>query len=231
MGLHLLRNLRIKQLFFLGLFVVLGSSSLQAQLSDLHYFTTSENKVETIRPFANKLFHLSTPEPNPFVVNVYRGTNATAIASYTISNTAPAVHSLPNGDNNITLVDNNNTGYVLTNSGLRFESPDGFRFYVNYRGVSSAQAASLTSKGRVSMGTSFKWGGLPNLGAHSSKSNTLGIMATEDNTTVQVFGYDPDCEFRQGGNAGGITDDTYTITPQLRNESFCFLKPICHSRR
>lgn len=110
------------------------------------------------------------------------------------------MYNLPNGDNNITLVNNANTGVVLTNSGLRFESPSGNKFYVNYRGYSSSQAASLTSKGRVAMGTSFKWGGVPNLGSHSSKSNTLGIMATEDNTTVTVYGYDPDCRFRLGGD-------------------------------
>lgn len=155
------------------------------------------------------------------MVNAYRGTSTTPIATFNISNTSPAVYTLANGDNNITLVTNANTGIVLTNAGLRFESPSGNKFYVNYRGYSSSQAASLTSKGRVAMGTNFKWGGVPNLGAHSSKSNTLGIMATEDNTTVQVYGYDPDCSFRLGGNAYGLTDDIYTITLDA-NESFVF---------
>ncbi|MGB5358844.1 MAG: DUF11 domain-containing protein, partial [Eudoraea sp.] len=46
-------------------------------------------------------------------------------------------------------------------------------------------------------------------------------MATEDNTIVNVFGYDPDCEFRMGNNVGGITADTYQITLNA-NESFVF---------
>lgn len=126
-------------------------------------------------------------------MNAYRGTSATPIAIFSISNTSSAIYNLPNGDNNITLVTNTNTGIILTNGGLRFEAPSGNRFYVNYRGTSASQAASLTSKGRVAMGTSFKWGGIPNLGSHSSKSTTLGIMATEDNTTIDLTGYDSNC--------------------------------------
>ncbi|MBC5838125.1 DUF7507 domain-containing protein [Flavobacterium muglaense] len=42
-------------------------------------------------------------------------------------------------------------------------------------------------------------------------TTTLGIMATEDNTIVTISGYDPNCEFRLGNDAGGITDNTLTI--------------------
>ncbi|MGP1990720.1 T9SS type B sorting domain-containing protein [Zobellia laminariae] len=165
--------------------------------------------------------HLSTPETTAFTINAYRGTNTTPIQTFSIDNLNPAVWNLANGDNNITLVDNNNTGIVLTNSGLRFEAPGGEKFYVNYRGKSAAQAASLTAKGRQAMGTNFKWGGVPNKGSQVSKSNTLGIMATEDNTTVTLSGYDPGCEFRVGANRAGITANSYTVTLD-KNESFVF---------
>lgn len=192
-----------------------------AQLSDLHYLPPLKQGQDR-QAIDQQTIHLSTPEPTSFTVNAYRGTNPTAVATFNISNVTPAVYNtLGRGDNNITLVNNANTGIVLTNSGLRFESPSGNKFYVNYRGSSSAQSASLTSKGRVAMGTSFKWGGVPNLGNHPSKSNTLGIMATEDNTTVTLSGYDPDCEFRVGNNVAGITANTYTVTLNA-NESFVF---------
>ncbi|WP_245759703.1 DUF11 domain-containing protein [Robiginitalea myxolifaciens] len=165
--------------------------------------------------------YLSTPETTAFTVNVYQGTQATPVATFSISNTTPAVYNLGNGNNDVTLVSDSNTGVVLTNSGLRFEAPGGNNFYVNYRGRSGSQAASLTSKGRVALGQNFKWGGVPNLGSHVSKSNTLGIMATEDNTTITLSGYDPDCEFRVGSNRAGITADTFTITLD-QNESFVF---------
>ena len=190
------------------------------QLSDLHYLPPMKQgwNNDGIRQQA---VYLSTPEPTTFTVNAYRGTNNTPIATFNISNVNPAVYNMSNGDNNIILVNNANTGVVLNNSGLRFEAPSGNSFYVNYRGNSSAQAASLTSKGRVAMGTKFKWGGVPNLGAHRSKSNTLGIMATEDNTTINLFGYDPDCEFRVGNNRAGITANTHQITLNA-NESFVY---------
>lgn len=203
------------------LFLLLISCNfISAQLSDLHYLPPLK-QGQNNQGIRDQAIYLSTPEPTTFTVNAYRGTNPAPVASFNISNVSPAVWTLGDGDNNITLVNNANTGVVLTNSGLRFESPSGNRFYVNYRGNSNAQAASLTAKGRQALGTRFKWGGVPNLGAHSSKSNTLGIMATENNTTINVFGYDPGCEFRVGNNRAGITDNTYTITLNA-NESFVF---------
>ncbi len=191
-----------------------------AQLSDLHYLPPLRQGQKN-GAIQQHSVYLSTPETTPFTVNVYRGTSATPITSFTISNASSGLYNLPNGNNNITLVDDSHTGVVLTNSGLRFEAPGGNRFYVNYRGRSGSQAASLTSKGRAAMGTSFKWGGVPNLGTHVSKSNTLGIMATEDNTTIDLFGYDPNCEFRVGSNRAGITANSYQIVLDA-NESFVF---------
>ena len=212
----------IRKILFL-LLVIGCSISVKAQLSDLHYLPPLK-QGQNNAGIREQAIYLSTPEPTPFTVNVYRGTNATPVATFNISNVSPAVYTLSNGDNNIILVNNANTGVVLNNSGLRFESPSGNRFYVNYRGSSSAQSASLTSKGRQAMGQRFKWGGVPNLGQHPSKSNTLGIMATEDNTTIDLYGYDPGCEFRVGNNRAGITDNTYQITLNA-NESFVSFRP------
>ncbi len=201
-------------------FLLLVGYTSYGQLSDLHYLPPLK-QGQNNGAIQQQAIYLSTPETTAFTVNVYQGTNSVAVASFSISNTSSAVYNLGNGDNNVTLVNNTNTGVVLTNSGLRFEAPGGNNFYVNYRGRSNSQAASLTSKGRVAMGTSFKWGGVPNLGSHVSKSNTLGIMATEDNTTIDLFGYDPGCEFRVGSNRAGITADTYQIVLDA-NESFVF---------
>lgn len=186
---------------------------LFAQLSDLHYLppvkqTRNKEAVE------KQSLYISTPETTAFNVNIYRGNSSTPLATVSVSNSAPYIYALPDGDNDITLVSNANTGIVLSNSGLRLQSPDGQKFYVNYRGVNHSQGISLTSKGRQALGTSFKWGGLP-AGASSVQGNvnaTLGIMATEDGTVVDVFGYDPAIKFRLGEDASGMTDDTKQIT-------------------
>ncbi|MDN3618494.1 IgGFc-binding protein [Polaribacter undariae] len=111
------------------------------------------------------------------------------------------------------MVDNAHTGIVLSESGLRFKAPGGQKFYVNYRGRSSSQAASITSKGKAALGKKFKWGGAPIEGSHSTMSATLGIMATEDGTTtVTISGYDPACRFRSPAAADGISSSTISIT-------------------
>ncbi|MBU2996843.1 T9SS type B sorting domain-containing protein [Cellulophaga baltica] len=204
------------------IFILFISANLvgYAQLSDLHYLPPLK-QGGTSNTITNQAVYLSTPETTSFTVNVYQGTNTTAVNTFTIDNSNPAIWTLANSNNNVTLVEDANTGVVLTDSGLRFESTGGEEFYVNYRGSSTPQAASLTSKGRKAMGTSFKWGGVPNIGTNSSLSNTLGIMATEDNTTITLSGYDNDCVFRLGTNSAGITADTYTITLNA-NESFVF---------
>lgn len=205
-------KLRVFILFFIV------SLSGFSQLSDLHYLPPLKQGGNN-QAVKDQAVYLSTPENTAFSVNVYQGTNVTPIANLTLSNAAPVTYGLAQGDNNITMVTNSNTGIVLTNSGLRFESPGGEKFYVNYRGSSTSQSTSLTSKGRQAMGTLFKWGGIPNRATQNSLTNSVGIMATEDNTVIDIFGYDPNCEFRLGNNAGGITSDTFQVTLNA-NETF-----------
>ncbi|WP_397459879.1 DUF11 domain-containing protein [Pseudozobellia thermophila] len=191
-----------------------------SQLSDLHYLPPLKQGGNN-QAVREQAVYLSTPETTAFTVNVYQGAIAAPIATFSLSNATPVTYTLANGNNDITLVSDANTGVVLSSSGLRFEAPGGEKFYVNYRGSSNSQSTSLTSKGRQAMGTLFKWGGIPNRGTHASLTNTLGIMATENNTTVRLYGYDQDCEFRLGNDRDGITDDTYTINLDA-NESFVF---------
>lgn len=185
----------------------------EAQLSDLHYLPPlKQSSNGTVVQY--QAVYLSTPETTAFDVQVFRGTGTTPLTTLSISNTSPAQYALPNNDNDITLVSNANTGIVLSNSGLRFQSPGGQKFYVNYRGRSTSQAVSLTSKGRQALGNAFKWGGIPNRQSTNSdnSSTTLGIMATEDNTVIEIFGYNPDTRFRLGENRGGLTADNIQVT-------------------
>ena len=195
-------------IFFFLLFVSYNSI---AQLSNVHYLPPLK-QISNNQAIRQQAFYLSTPETTAFNVLVYQGTNPVPVATLTnLSNINPLQYNVADGDNNITLVTNANTGVILSNSGLRFESVGGEEFYVNYRGRSSAQATSLTSKGRQALGTSFKWGGIPNRASNTNLTSTLGIMATEDGTTINIFGYDPGCEFRLAGDPDGLTDDTIQI--------------------
>ncbi|WP_367271521.1 IgGFc-binding protein, partial [Nonlabens sp.] len=186
------------------------SHSAFAQLSDLHYLPPLKQESNNIG-FQVQAIYLSTPETTEFDVKVYQGTDPTPIKTIKLSNLNPYIYSLGNGDNNVTFVDNDNTGKVLSDSGLRFESENGERFYVNHRGAQSAQGSSLTSKGRAALGKRFRWGGGPVIFGDDTNA-TLGIMATEDGTTVEISGYDPSIVFRKGSDVDAITDDRLSIT-------------------
>lgn len=190
--------------------MIIARTSVRAQLSDLHYLPPLKQKEAA---FAQQAIYLTTPETTAFTVNVYKGTSTTPVATYSLSKSAPATYNPGDGDNNITLLAAANVGYVNSTAGLRFESTNGKKFYVNWRGRSASQGSSLTSKGRAALGTAFKWVGAPNRGQYiQALSNSLGIMATEDNTTINIFGYNPNCTFRQGSLEEGITANDLTIT-------------------
>lgn len=191
------------------------SENFYAQLDSEHYLPPLK-QVSNNQAIRQQAIYLSTPETTPFDVEIYRGTSTTPLVTLTglskgNSRVFDSSNGLSDGDNNITLVTNANTGIVLTNSGLRLVAPGGQKFYVNYRGRSNAQAGSLTSKGAKALGIDFRWGGIPNRANNGNLSTSLGMIATEDGTVVTVFGYDPGCEFRLGSNRGGITDDSLTI--------------------
>ncbi|MFS4416773.1 DUF11 domain-containing protein [Maribacter sp. 2307ULW6-5] len=126
------------------------------------------------------------------------------------------------------MVRNQDTGVIISTAGLRFEAPGGQKFYVNYRGSSNAQSTSLTAKGRQALGTAFKWGGAPNYGTTNEQGTSLGIMASENNTTVDIFGYDPNCEFRLGNDRDGITSNTIQVVLDA-GESFVLEAHIAES--
>ena len=196
-------------------FLLAMSLNSFAQLSDLHYLPPLR-QYSNNASFNSQRIHLSTPVTTAFTVDVFLGSSTTPFTTLTVSKASSAVYTLANGgDNDITLLTAAKTGIVQSASGLRFQSSGGQKFYVNWRGKSgNAQASSLTSKGRAALGTSFKWGGVPNLGLDfgAGYNAALGIMATEDGTTVEIFGYNPNSTFRLGANAAGITADALTIT-------------------
>jgi len=203
--------------FNIYLFFLLLVNICYSQLSDLHFLPplaqVDDGSIDS------QVIYISTPETNPFSVSIYRGNSNVPLTTILVSNAIPRTYNLPAGSNDITLLRDINIGVAFNNGGLRIQSVNGEKFFVNYRGANGSQATSLTSKGRQALGTKFKWGGVPNYDFSTTGSSVLGIMATEDNTIVNIFDYDSDCVFRLGNNPTGITDDSLQITLQ-RGESY-----------
>lgn len=199
-------------------FVFLGTFESYAQYSDLHYLPPLK-QIPTEIGFRGQSVYVTTLESTAFQVKVYRGNNTGTYTTFNVSKFAPQRLMLPDGDNNITLTEPARCGSVQTNIGLRFESTGGKKFYVNYEGTGNwsllpRSTSQLFTKGRAALGTSFKWGGVPNRGINTNWLNScLGIMATENGTQVKIFGYDPGCTFRSNASSpNGITADEITIT-------------------
>jgi uncharacterized repeat protein (TIGR01451 family) len=212
-------------LLFFILVQFVGIHLASAQLSSRHYLPPLKrsNGFQTVD---GQAIYLSTPEANAFEVKVYQGTNTTAIATLSISNSSPAIYTPAvatggnSNDNNTTLITSANSGIVLDIAGLKFEAPSGKKFYVNWRTSNGGQASSLVSAGEAGLGTDFRWGGtlypyFSGATQYGNLNSVIGIMATEDNTLVNISGYDPECTFTKNGNTAGvnsITDDLITIT-------------------
>lgn len=219
----------LKSILFILLLNTLGAQDVMAQLSSKHYLPPLK-KSGSSAEFAAQAFYLSTPETSAFDVNVYQGTNTTAVATISISNASSGKFDPPlgvggtvsYGSNNTSFVTDAYAGIVLSSAGFRFEAPSGKKFYVNWRAAHSAQAASLVSAGEAALGTDFKWGGSPlvsitsgNFAGSAYQSNVnsvIGIMATEDNTQISISGYNPACTFTNASGQNGITADVINIT-------------------
>lgn len=210
-------NYKLTFLLYLLLSIV---SNSYAQLDHTHYLPPLK-QASNNAGFEQQEIYFSTPETTPFSVNIYQGSNPTPISVINnLSNNNPKSYNPGDGDNEKTLVSESNTGIVLSNSGLRFESVNGKVFYANYRGRSVYQAGSLTCKGQAALGTDFRWGGLPNRALDEGRiSTSLGVMASQDNTEVIISNYNPNCEFRLGSDPDGITSNTITKFLQ-KGESF-----------
>ncbi|WP_405409763.1 hypothetical protein, partial [Maribacter sp. Asnod1-A12] len=214
-------NIKIRIiLLFLVLFSI---SKISAQLDNTHYLPPVKEGV-TGSGIQYQDIYFSTAVTTSFDVIVYRGTSTVPYATVTgLSATSPQrlstfmstdfpISGTPSSTiNEITNISDANTGVILTNAGLRFESSTGDDFYANYRVRNNNQSDIMTLKGTKALGNEFRWGGITQGADSGGASTSLGIYATEDGTTVTISGYDTSMVFRSGTDNSAITDDIITI--------------------
>ena len=142
------------------------------------------------------------------------------MATANISDAAPYVYTIGTTQNTSSkaFVPSNYLNTVLANKGLKVYASA--PFYVSLRLRATSQAECLTSKGTAALGTEFRYGGFPqfsNSGGTTDRNFTAGIMATEDNTTVTIDGYDSGVVF-----AGSPSVSANSITVNL-DEGECYV--------
>lgn len=146
--------------------------------------------------------YLSTPSPTPIVVTITDGAG-TILATPTISAGVSFTYEVAPDDPSIIMLDDTDLNTVLSDKGIIASADE--KFYCNFRARSNLQATSITCKGNAARGQTFRFGAMPQVFEHYMRNFVIGIMATEDNTTVTISDYDAGVEFFDV--AGNITDD------------------------
>jgi len=203
-------SLRLTTLIRFSILLVFFTLALQSfsQLATEHHIPPLFGREDK----GSHYIVLSTPSTTPFSVTITDG-SGNLITTQTISNIASSTYYLGDGDTTEFLVTEAELNTVVTNEGLILTAPEAF--YASIRVLAGPQAGSLTSKGNIaSFGKDFRTGHLfNNDGQDWRKSNGFGIMATENNTTVNISDIRPGVIFRGTTPAGApLTSPDVTVT-------------------
>lgn len=169
--------------FLLSLVLLLvGINTLFAQRDTDHWFAPYYD-VSTGGVY-NHILYFSTDSATPFPVKIY--SNNIVIGTVTISKGAPQTFSLNEGFIRTTSA---SSAAVPTNLGVytKGDRP----YFVSLRAAVTSHGEIITSKGKAGIGTKFYAAATPVTVAATDKNFSTGILATEDNTTATVSGYDP----------------------------------------
>lgn len=171
---------------------------VNAQLDTEHWFAPMS--ASSLQGSAECYLYLSTNETVAFPVQIYN--NNTLFSTVQVSKGNPVQVTIPN-----------NFMVASTLSNLFNPRPMGLnvkgnkKFFANFRFAVPNQAEIITSKGLAAIGKNFFVGLAPNTTAKPYVNSTIGVIATEDNTTVTLSGYNPNVVF-----SDGISAPTRTFT-------------------
>ncbi len=181
----LLRNMK-KLLLTICTFLCL---LFNAQLDTDHWFAPMASKAGTAN--LQGFLYLSTDEATPFSVQIYNSNSL--FTTVQVSKGNPAQVSIPN---NFLITDNPSDLFTPNSMGVYLKGSK--KFFANYRFSVPNHAEIITSKGLAGLGTTFYVGMAPITGSANYVNSTIGVTATEDNTSVVLSGYNPNVVFSDG---------------------------------
>ena len=179
----------------------------QAQLSNKHWLSPIHARQQSI--VQDHHLYISTAETTPFLVTVTYGNGQQVPGSpYLISKNSPRTIQIDDQQPSRMFVSTNDLNVVRSDKGLILEGPKDF--YVSFRMRSDNHAETIISKGKPGIGTEFRLGSLPNGEDGGARNFVSSVMATENNTTINLSDYDTGVVFTTNNNP--ITADTQTFT-------------------
>ncbi|UKN01138.1 gliding motility-associated C-terminal domain-containing protein [Paracrocinitomix mangrovi] len=193
-----------------ALMFLLCFSSAYGQLDTKHYIPPLYGRED----LGTHYLVLGTPISNTFNVTVEDGAG-NLIMTIPISSASSSTTQIGIGTSSPFLVSETqlNTA-VSAGKGLILTANE--PFYASIRVIETAQAGSLTSKGqKAALGQEFRTAHMSNnYGYNQGKSNTFSIMATENNTQVNISEINPGVIFR-GTISSGSPLTTQSVTVSL----------------
>ncbi|PIF47715.1 gliding motility-associated-like protein [Chryseobacterium sp. 52] len=167
---------------FLCLFV-------NAQLDNEHWFAPMS--ASSLQGTPQCYLYLSTNETTPFSVQV--SNNNIVFSTVQVSRGNPVQLTVPN---NYMIASAQSSLFTQNSMGLHVKGTK--KFFANFRFSVPNQAEIITSKGLAGIGKTFFIGTAPTTYPKDYVNSTVGVTATEDNTTVTLSGYNPDVVFSNG---------------------------------
>jgi gliding motility-associated-like protein len=181
----------------------------KAQLDTKHYIPPMFGKED----YGTHYLVLGTPVTSTFNVTVSDGAG-NLIASIPLSSSSSSTTQIGDQLSSPFLVNEAQLNSAISNGkGLILSAPE--PFYASVRVTVSAQAGSLTSKGeKAALGKDFRTAHMfNNNGYKEGKSNVFSIMATENNTTINISDINPGVIFRNTSSSGTpLTSNNIALT-------------------
>lgn len=202
-------------LFLLSLF-----TNINAQFDTEHWFAPMADASNGSE--AQQYIYVSTNESTPFKVDIYNN-NVIIGTINNLSKGSPQKFYIPR---EYIITSNNTEINAKATLGLHLVGEK--KFFANLRFSVSNHAEILTSKGKSALGNNFFIGMGEQYLNRSEKTNRIlnamiGVIATEDKTTITLSDYDPNVIFSDES-----TDDSKTISLN-KGESYIFEAKISSS--
>jgi len=172
-----------------------------AQLDREHWFAPMMDR--SLNPNRYQKLYLSTNRTTPFPVSIYN--NNVLIGTVNISKNNPQKFDVLR---NYIITTSQADLFTPTTKGLYLKAE--FPFYANLRFSVFNHAEIITSKGIPSTGKNFYAANAPITVSNAILNFMTSVLATEDNTTITVSGYQPTVQFSNGTT--GATNPTMTFT-------------------
>ena len=173
-----------------------------AQLSTIHYIPPLSTSDQGNADPLDQYLYISTPEENLVSFSIQPvGAPSNQYIPGQVSNETPFQYTIANAGYSQLVVSPVTSSQVMRSKGYIIESEAPIYVSVRMNGGGGAQAGALVSKGENALGTSFRVGTYDNSGnAQSNYLNFFSVMATEDNTTLNLYNNNTGLVIQNFGN-------------------------------